>query len=140
MAGGASSFAPDPGTNALIQRLANPPNPLVTLGQDVQAISAAKELQARNAMAGIYQQAIDPTTGELDQGKLNALIGANPAAAWMAGQNMQQAGQAVSAQGVGTQQNVKAKLDQLGALGQMMYPLRARSVEPPASTHPAEGC
>lgn len=128
---------PDPGYGALINRLANPPNPLTTLGQDAQALTAAKELQARNAMAGIYSQAIDPATGQLDLGKLNTLIGQNPAAAWMAGQNMQQAGQAVGAQGSGTQQDIAAKQAQIDAAGRLMFPLlragaATQSIEPEA--------
>jgi len=113
-------------TGALVNRLMNPPNPMEQLGQTIQGVNALKDFQARNAMAGIYSQAIDPTTGEVDQGLLNRLIGANPAAAWNAGPAMQQAGQAVGAQGAGTQNWVKAQQDQLQLLNGYAQPLYER--------------
>jgi hypothetical protein len=63
----------DAGTNALINQLANPPNPFERLGQSMQGIAALKDFQARRATAGLYGQAIDPTTGQFDTGKFNAL-------------------------------------------------------------------
>jgi len=113
----------DPGTGSLINRLANPPNPMQQLGQTIQGVSALKDFQARNAMAGIYSQAIDPTTGEVDQGLLNRLIGANPAAAWNAGPAMQQAGQAVGAQGTGTQNRVAGAQAMLSGISGFLGPI-----------------
>lgn len=91
---GAPSFTPDPGYGALINKLANPPNPLTTLGQDAEALAAAKEFQAQNALTGIYQQSIDPQTGQVDLGEFNALARQNPAALWKFGESMRSAGAA----------------------------------------------
>lgn len=129
---------PDPGAGALINRLANPPNPVETLGTMAQSLDAARQFQAKQAMAGIYSQAIDPTTGQLDMGKLNSLIGANPAAAYMAGQNMQQAGQAVGAQGVGTQQDIGGKTAQLDAISRLMFPLYKQALNGPVPVADAQ--
>lgn len=118
--------APDPGTSQLINRLANPPNPIEQAGQTINALTGIRDFQAKQAMGQIYSQSIDPTTGQLDIGKFNTLIGANPQAAWAAGPNMQQAGQAVGAQGTGTQENLKATQAQLEGMASQMGPLIAR--------------
>jgi hypothetical protein len=128
MAGGASSFAPDPGYGALINKLANPPNPLTTIGQDAEAISAAKEFQAQNALTGIYQQSIDPQTGQVDLGKFNALASQNPAALWKFGESMRSAGAGLGAEGQGTSADVQAKLDQLNVQQAYLAPLYQKAI------------
>lgn len=47
--------------------------------------------QARQAIGPIYQQSIDPKTGELDTNKLMSLASQDPRTAWMAGDIAQQA-------------------------------------------------
>lgn len=128
MSGGIVGVAtPDPGTNALIQRLANPPNPLEQAGQSVNALTAVKEFAAQNALTGIYQQSIDPQTGQVDLGKFNALASQNPAALWKFGQTMQSAGTGVGNEGQGSSAQLNAKLDQLGAQAAYMTPLLAKA-------------
>lgn len=124
MSGGIVGVAtPDPGTNALIQRLANPPNPLERAGQSINALTNIKEFAAQNALTGIYQQSIDPTTGQVDLGKFNALASQNPAALWKFGQTMQSAGTGVGNEGQGTSAAVNAQLDQLAVQQAYMSPL-----------------
>lgn len=118
---------PDPGTNALIQRLSNPPNPLEQAGQSINALGAIKEFAAQNALTGIYQQSIDPATGQVDLGKFNALASQNPAALWKFGQTMQSAGTGVGNEGQGTSAQLNARLDQLGAQAAYMTPLIAKA-------------
>lgn len=120
---GAPSFTPDPGYGALINKLANPPNPLTTLGQDAEALAAAKEFQAQNALTGIYQQSIDPQTGQVDLGEFNALARQNPAALWKFGESMRSAGAGLGAEGQGTSADVASKLDQLAVQQAYMSPL-----------------
>lgn len=115
--------APDPGTAQLINRLANPPNPLEQVGQSMNALTALKEYQAQNALTGIYQQSIDPVTGQVDLGEFNMLARQNPAALWKFGQTMQSAGTGVGNEGQGTTAQLNAKLDQLGAQAAYMTPL-----------------
>lgn len=115
--------APDPGTGELINRLANPPNPVANLGPMVNTIDALKTLQAQNALTGIYQQSIDPTTGQVDLGKFNALARQNPAALYKFGDTMHSAGGGVGAEGVGTSAAVNAQLDQLAVQQAYMTPL-----------------
>lgn len=128
MSGGIVGVAtPDPGTNALIQRLANPPNPLTQAGESINALANIKEFAAQNALTGIYQQSIDPTTGQVDLGKFNALASQNPAALWKFGQTMQSAGTGVGNEGQGTTAQLNARLDQLGAQAAYMTPLIAKA-------------
>lgn len=124
---GASSYTPDPGYGALFQKLAGPPNPLTTVGQDAQAIDQVKQFQAKNALSNIYQQSIDPQTGQVDLGKFNALASQNPAALYNFGESMHSAGAGLQAQGVGTSAQLSARLDQLGAQAAYMSPLVAKA-------------
>jgi hypothetical protein len=113
----------DTGTAAMVNMLANPPNPFERAGQSIAGINALKDFQARQATAGLYGQAIDPATGQFDSGKFNALLQASPQALWNAGPAMQQAGTAQAAQGEGTQQQVAAAAAQLHGIGTQMAPL-----------------
>jgi hypothetical protein len=122
MAGGASSFAPDPGYGALINKLANPPNPLTTLGTTVNALTAAKQFQANQAAANAYQQSVDPNTGQFDQNRFNALLSQGPGS-WNMGAQMEQSGRGFQAQGLGAQADVTAKLQQLDVQQAYMAPL-----------------
>ena len=77
--------------------------------QGLEGLNALRDYQAKQATAQIYQQSIDPSTGQIDQGKFNALLAANPRAAWNAGAAMQQQGQAQGAQAnAGTAQVAQA--------------------------------
>jgi hypothetical protein len=113
----------DPGTGALINRLANPPNPMQQLGQTIEGVSALRDFQAKQATADAYRQSVDPTTGQVDVGKFNALLSQNPAGAWNFGPAAQQAGQAIGQQGQGTSAQVKAAQDQLSTISGFLGPL-----------------
>lgn len=115
------------GTAALIQSLANPPNPLVTLGQDVQGVGAVRNFQAQQATAQAYQQSIDPQTGAFDQGKFNRLIASTPQGAWNAGPAIQQAGSAMTSTGLGQQEQLAAQLAKIKALSGLATPLLQRA-------------
>jgi|SRR5215469_2958817 len=116
------SYSPGPGFGDLVNRLANPPNPMQQLGQTVNALMAVKNFQAQQASAQAYQQSVDPTTGEVDLGKYKALMSQGPGA-FNFGPLVQQGGQAVGAVGQGTSLNVGATLDQLGARAAYLAPL-----------------
>lgn len=77
-------------------------------GQAATNASAYNDLMSKYATARAYQQATDPTTGQVDPVKFNALITQNPQSAWNAGPIMQQQGQAQAAQGQGVQEQVAA--------------------------------
>lgn len=113
--------------------IANPQVP--TWGQMYNNLQTYRNFQAQNAISGIYQQSIDPTTGAFDAGKFNALIAQSPQAAWAAGPAMQQAGTAMAAQGQGQQAQTGATLQRLQALSGMATPLmlRAERGEPVSS-------
>ena len=113
----------DTGTAALINQLTNPPNPLAQFGQTIGVANALKQFQADKAIADIYGQSIDPQTGQVDLGKLNALAQGNPAALWKFGAQMQQAGTGVQAQGAGTSAQLQAAQDQLAAQAAYLTPL-----------------
>jgi hypothetical protein len=86
----------------------------------MEGLNALRDTQAKQAIAGIYQQSTDPVTGQVDPGKFNLLISRNPQAAWAAGPAMQQQGQAAAAQGQGAQETLaahRARMDSM--LGQM---------------------
>lgn len=51
----------------------------------ISADAAAQQYRARQAIGPIYQQSIDPKTGQLDANKLLSAVSANPDTAWMAG-------------------------------------------------------
>src|SRR5215469_2894962 len=78
------SYSPGPGFGDLVNRLANPPNPMQQLGQTVNALMAVKNFQAQQASAQAYQQSVDPTTGEVDLGKYKALMSQGARAAYLA--------------------------------------------------------
>lgn len=127
---------PDPGYGALINRLANPPNPLTTLGQDAQALSAARQFQADQAGAEAMRAATDPVTGQVDIGRANALMSQGPGA-WHMGQWMHDLGGGVGAQAQGTSADVAAKQAQVDAAGRLMFPLlrdgaATQSIDPAA--------
>jgi len=109
-------------TGQLVNRLLNPPNPMDQLGKTIEGVNALKSFQANQASADAYRQSVDPQTGEVDLGKYKAIMSQGPGA-WNFGPQTQQAGQAVGAVGQGTTADVNAKMAQLGAMGQLMYPL-----------------
>lgn len=85
-----------------------PPNP----GSILPTIQSMREIQGQNALGAAYQQAVDPTTGRIDQAKLaNALTTSN--APWMVGPGGIQAGQSMQAQGQGTTAQMEAQRQQL---------------------------
>jgi len=90
-------------------------------------INALRDLQAKNAIAGIYRQSIDPATGTLDQSRFNALVGQSPEASWNAGPAMQQSGQAQAAQGQGAQEQFVAQQQRLSQLSALAAPLMMRA-------------
>lgn len=78
---------------------ANAPAPMNPLQQALQVaqfraynangLAAQQGLDANRAISAAYQQATDPTTGRVDNNKLMALIGGNPAAAFKLGDVVQ---------------------------------------------------
>ncbi|MEK6346360.1 MAG: hypothetical protein V4764_02710 [Burkholderia sp.] len=65
------------------------PNPLQTAsgavglaGQLAQAQTAQQNVQMRQGLAAAYQAATDPTTGQVDSGKLASLVSQDPRTAW----------------------------------------------------------
>ena len=92
-----------------------------------EGINALRDLQAKNALAGIYRQAIDPNTGAFDQSRFNAMVGQSPEASWNAGAAMQQSGQAMAAQGVGAQEQFNAQQQRLTALSGLATPFMERA-------------
>lgn len=50
-----------------------------------------QQFQARRALGPMYQQSIDPQTGQVDLNKLGTLVGSNPTTAFMAPQIMNEA-------------------------------------------------
>jgi hypothetical protein len=88
---------------------AQPPNPLAIV-QGLQGIQKtglensqmAQQQAARVAIGQAAQSAIDPETGQLDEGKFNAAVAANPASAFMA-QDIQSAQVARNLQRAGIQ-------------------------------------
>ena len=98
-------------------------NPFTQLGQSLQGINALQDFQAKRATADAYGQSIDPTTGAFDQGKFNALMASTPQGRWNIGPSMQQSGQAQTAQGLGTQEQIAAKQAQLAGISGYMTPL-----------------
>jgi len=109
--------------------LMNPPNPMETLGKTANALTGVREFQAKQAIADAYRQATDPVTGEVDQGKLNAIISQTPGA-FLQGQAMEQGGRGVQAQAAGTSASVQAAQDQLGAIGNVLGPLYQKAMDP----------
>jgi hypothetical protein len=110
-------------TGNYINQLMNPPDPNARFNSALQGLDAYKQFQANQAAASAYQQSVDPTTGEFDQGKFNALASQAPGGAWKFGAQMQQAGLGLQAQGAGTQAWVTAQRDQLGLLNGYLTPL-----------------
>jgi hypothetical protein len=89
-------------------------------------LNALRDTQAKQAIADIYQQSIDPQTGVPDPAKFNLLISQNPRAAWAAGPAMQQQGQAQAAQGQGQQEQVAGHRARLSQMYGIMAPLAAK--------------
>jgi hypothetical protein len=56
---------------------------------NANGLAAQQGLDANRAISAAYQQATDPTTGRVDNNKLMALIGGNPAAAFKLGDVVQ---------------------------------------------------
>jgi len=110
------------GTDALINQLANPPSSIDYLQKASNALTSMREFQARQAIANAYSQATDPVTGQVDQGKLNALMSQGPGA-FLQGQAMEQGGRGVQAQAAGTSADLAAKADQLSTAANYMAPL-----------------
>jgi hypothetical protein len=98
------------------------PAPTPSMSDTVNLLTGMRDFQAKQATADAYQQSIDPQTGAFDSGKFNALLAASPQGAWNIGPSMQQAGQAQSAQGVGTQQQVAAARAQLQGISSYLTP------------------
>jgi hypothetical protein len=117
----------DPGTGALVNRLANPPNPFEQFGQTVNALTAARQYRAQEAVGEIYNRNIDPTTGQLNMGAFNADVARDPDARMFAGPTMQKAGEAVGAQGVGRAQDVAGIMAGVEARQASMSPLYAQA-------------
>lgn len=110
-------------TSALINQLTNPPNPFQQFGATLDFANKLKDFQAQKAIADIYGQSIDPTTGLVDPNKFGILAQGNPAALWKYGASQQQMGQGMEAQGRGTSAQVEAAQNQLGAQAAYMQPL-----------------
>lgn len=122
------SFSQQPGWVA-------PPPP--SMGDTLNMLTSARNFQAQQAQANAYQQAIDPQTGAFDQNKFNAaLVAQGTRGTWGGGAAMQQAGNATSALGMGTQEQVKAQLAQLGTLNGVLTPLMQQAG--PDGTIPVE--
>jgi len=109
-------------SGALIQSLSNPPNP-------VEQAQRIFDFQARQATADAYQQSIDRQTGAFDQGKFNALMASTPQGAWNIGPTMQQAGQAMIAQGSGQQQQIGARIAQLQGISGYLTPAYQKTLQ-----------
>jgi hypothetical protein len=117
----------DSGTGALVNRLANPPNPFEQFGQTVNALTAARQYRAQEAVGEIYNRNIDPTTGTLNMGAFNADVARDPDARMFAGPTMQKAGEAVGAQGIGRAQDVAGIMAGVEARQASLSPLYAQA-------------
>ncbi len=106
-----------------------PPQP----GSILPTIQSMREIQGQNALGAAYQQAVDPTTGRIDQAKLaNALTASN--APWVVGPGGIQAGQSMQAQGQGTQEQLAAAHQQMNTLNGLITPLLQRKKGQPITT------
>jgi hypothetical protein len=112
-------------TGNYINQLMNPPDPNARFNSALQGLDAYKQFQAKQAAADAYRQSVDPTTGQVDQGRFNALM-SQGTGAWNLGESMRSIGQGVQAQGQGTSADVNAKLDQLNVQQAYMQPLMSR--------------
>lgn len=113
---------PDPGLGPLINRLANPPNPVETLGQDAQALDAVRQFQANQAGMQAYRAGLNPD-GTVDVGRFNNALISGPGA-YNAGVAMQRMGQGIGSQGTGQQAQFQAARDQLAAISGYLLPLQ----------------
>ena len=110
-------------TSALINMLANPPNPFAQAGQAIEGVNKLRQYQADAAAADAYKQSIDPVTGQFDQQKFNAIASQAPGGAWNFGRQMQSSGTGLQSQALGSSADVQAKLDQQSALSTYLQPL-----------------
>jgi hypothetical protein len=117
----------DTGTAQLLNQLTNPPNPMDYLQKASNALTSMREFQAKQAIANAYQQATDPATGQVDQGKLNALTSQGPGA-FLQGQAMEQGGRGVQAQALGTSADLEARQNQLAVAGNYLAPLYQKAM------------
>lgn len=113
-------------TSALINQLTNPPDPFARLGTAVQGVGALNQYRADQAAAEAYRQSIDPTTGQFDQSRFNAIASQAPGGSWNFGRQMQSAGQGLQAQSVGTSAQIEAQAAKLNGIAGQLYPLMQR--------------
>jgi len=93
-------------------------------GAGLNLLTGVRNYQAADAQAQAYAQAIDPQTGQFDQNRYNAaLVRQGLTGTWGAGAAMQQAGQATSALGRGTVDQITAARAQLQNLNGILTPL-----------------
>lgn len=116
-------------TSALINQLTNPPNPFDKFGATIDFASKLKDFQAQKAIADIYGQSIDPTTGLVDPGKFGSLSQQNPAALWNYGKSQKQMGEGMYAQGTGTTAQIEAAQNGLAATAAYMRPLIDQAIQ-----------
>lgn len=109
-------------TGQLVNRLMNPPDMGAQFAKGLETLNAWKQFQANQASADAYKQSVDPVTGEVDLGKYKSLLSQGPGA-WAFGPLVTSGGQAVGAVGQGTTADINAKMRQIDATGQMMFPL-----------------
>jgi hypothetical protein len=119
------------GTNALLQigqGVPQPTNPLAIASQAQQFQSnqlAIQQMKARAAVGAAVQEATDPTTGVIDQGKARALIAANPDAA-LAAQEGEGTTQDQQSRALGNETQTLANQHQkIGFLAGLTAPLAA---------------
>ena len=118
----------DAGTAALINQLMNPPDPFVRAGQAIQGMNALQDYKANAAAAQAYKESIRPD-GSFDQNHFNAIASQLPGGSWKFGTQMQQAGQGLQAQGVGTSADLEAKQAKLNGIAGQLYPLMKTVLE-----------
>jgi hypothetical protein len=108
--------------NWLTQPAAADPN---FYGNSLTNLNNYRNQLAQQATARAYQQAFDPTTGQVDPSKFNALV-TQGAGAWNAGPAMQQQGQAQAAQGQGQQEALAAHRARMSSMLGLMNGMVAK--------------
>lgn len=124
-----ADLAPTP--DSLINMLANPPSPFAQFGGPAGYMG----FMARQAQGNAASQAIDPTTGQFDQGKYNALLSQNRWGRFGLPEAVQQSGQSSEAQlraetqGETLQQQQMATVQaRLNGLANINFPLQRQAM------------
>lgn len=125
-----ADLAPTP--DSLINLLANPPSPFAQFGGP----GGYMGFMAKQAQGGAAAQAIDPDTGQFDQGKYNALLSQNRWGRYGLPEAVQQSGQSSEAQlraetqGETLQQQQMATVSaRLNGLANINTPLQRQAME-----------